>query len=202
VGGQPSARQHDRRPPRVPGEDQRGRHTADHFYHAAGDEIQGDSQGRAGHAEVEIARDGEVAGERRILEVPHAGRAHAGFGEPVVEPGRGAVAKVGANRLMNRAQHLKQHEDGAGEGQRTGEGLATLHGGDEHAHGDGEGRREGASEQEGRPPGGGKAGVRFRQDGEELPFLALGEPLEHTVFWHRTVWRGLCPARDQARPQT
>ena len=59
--------------------------------------------GGPGHAEVEVARDGEVAGELRVLEVPHARRAHAGLGEPVVEPGRGAVAEVGADRLVDRA---------------------------------------------------------------------------------------------------
>ena len=111
VRRQPRAREHDRRPPRVPGEDHGGGDAADHLDHAAGDEIHGDRQRRAGHPEVEVARDGEVAGERRILEVPHARRAHAGLGEPVVEPRGSAVAEVGADRLMNRAEHLKQHED-------------------------------------------------------------------------------------------
>ena len=121
VRRQPRAREHDRRPPRISGEDHGGRDAADHLDHAGGDEIHGDRQRRAGHPEVEVARDGEVAGERRILEVPHARRAHAGLGEPVVEPGGGAVAEVGADRLMNRAEHLEQHEDRAGKRERTGE---------------------------------------------------------------------------------
>ena len=121
VRRQPRAREHDRRPPRVSGEDHGGRDAADHLDHAARDEIHGDRQRRAGHPEVEVARDGEVAGERRILEVPHARRAHAGLGEPVVEPGGRAVAEVGADRLMNRAEHLKQHEDRAGKRERTGQ---------------------------------------------------------------------------------
>ncbi len=179
VRRQPRAREHDRRPPRVSGEDHGGRDAADHLDHAARDEIHGDRQRRAGHPEVEVARHGEVAGERRILEVPHARRAHAGLGEPVVEPCGGAVAEVGADRLMNRAEHLKQHEDRAGKRERTGERIAALHGADEHAHRDRERRRQDPSQQQGRPPGGGEARVRLRQDAEELPFLALGQSLEH-----------------------
>ena len=157
VRRQPRAREHDRRPPRVPGEDHGGRDAADHLDHAGRDEIHGDRQRRAGHPEIEVARDGEVAGERRILEVPHARRAHAGFGEPVVEPGGGAVAEVGADRLMNRAEHLKQHEDRAGERERAGERIAALDGADEHAHRDRERRRQDASQQEADPPGGGES---------------------------------------------
>ncbi len=125
--------------------------------------------------QIEIARDGEVAGERRILEVPHARRAHAGFGQPVVEPCGGAVAEIGADRLMNRAEHLQQHEDRAGKGERTGKRMAALHGADQHAHRDRERRRQDPSQQQSRPPGGGETQVRLRQDGEELPFLALGQ---------------------------
>ena len=80
---------------------------------------------------------------------------------------------------MNRAEHLKQHEDRAGKRERTGERIAALHGADEHAHRDRERRRQDPSQQEGRPPSGGEARVRLRQDGEELPFLALGQWLEH-----------------------
>ena len=54
-----------------------------------------------------------------IFEVPHARRTHAGLGEPVVEPGGGAIAEVGADRLMNRAEHLQQDEDRAGKRERT-----------------------------------------------------------------------------------
>ena len=53
--------------------------------------------------EVEVAGDGEVAGELGVFEVAHAGRADAGLGQSVVEPGRGAVAEVGADRLVDRA---------------------------------------------------------------------------------------------------
>ena len=59
---QPRTREHYRRPPRISGEDHGGRDTANHLDHAARDEIHGDREGRAGHPEVEIARDGEIAG--------------------------------------------------------------------------------------------------------------------------------------------
>ncbi len=107
----PSAREHDWRPPRVSGEDHGARDAADHFHHAAGDEIQRDGQWRPGHSEIEIARDGEIAGKRWILEVSHARRTHTGLGKPVVEPCRSAIAEVGAERLMNRTEHLEQYED-------------------------------------------------------------------------------------------
>ena len=122
--------------------------------------------------EIKIAGHGEVGGQRRIFQVPDAGRAHAGFGQPVVEPGRGAVAEVGAERLVNRAEHLQQDEDRAGKGQRAGERVAALHGADQHAHGDGERRRQDAAQQQHRPPARSQSRSRFGQDGEELPFLA------------------------------
>ena len=54
-----------------------------------------------------------------------------------------------------------------------------MHGADEHAHRDRKRCGQDPSQQEGRPPGSGEAGVRLRQDAEELPFLALGQSLEH-----------------------
>ena len=176
---QPRAREHDRRPPGVSGQDHGGRDAADHLHHAGRDEIHGDGERRPGHPQVEVARHGEIAGERRIFEVPHAGRAHAGLGEPVIEPCGSAIAKVGAERLMNRAEHLQQHEDRAGECERTGQRIAVLHRAHQHAHRDGECRRQYPSKNKDRPPSGRQAGVRLRQDGEELPFLALGQWLEH-----------------------
>ena len=56
---------------------------------------------------------------------------------------------------------------------------SPRHGADEHAHRDGEDRRQDPSQQKGRPPSGGEARVRFRQDAEELPFLTLGQSLKH-----------------------
>jgi len=81
--------------------------------------------------------------------------------------------------LMNRAEHLKQHEDRAGKREWAGETIAALHRGDEHAHRYRERRRQDSPEKEDRPPSGREARVRLRQDAEELPFLAIGQSLEH-----------------------
>jgi hypothetical protein len=80
---------------------------------------------------------------------------------------------------MNGAEHLKQHEDRAGKGQRTRQGIAALHSRDQHAHRDRERRRQNPSQQEGDPPSGGEARRRLRQDAEENPFLALSQTPEH-----------------------
>ena len=69
---------------------------------------------------------------------------------------------------MNRRQHLQQDEDDADEGERAGEAVAALHRADEHAHRDGEDRRQHAAQHEHDPPGDREAAVGLRQDGEEL----------------------------------
>ena len=74
--------------------------------------------------EVELAGHGEVAGELRVLEVAHARRPHAGLGQPVVEPGGDAAAEVGADRLVDRGEHLQQHEDDADEGRAARPGVS------------------------------------------------------------------------------
>ena len=89
-----------------------------------GDEIHRDRQRRPGHPEVEVARDGEVVGERRIFEVAHSRRAHAGLGQPVVQPRGGAVPEIGADRLMDRRQHLEQEKGDADERQRARQAVA------------------------------------------------------------------------------
>ncbi len=91
----------------------------------------------------------------------HAGRAHAGFGEPVIEPRGGAVAQVGAERLVDGAEHLQQDEDDADKRQRAGERVPALHGADQHAHGDRKRSRQDAAQQQHRPPAGGQAGSAF-----------------------------------------
>src|SRR4029077_10580444 len=174
VRRQPGARQQDRRPPRVSREDHSGSYTTDHLNHAGRDEIHGDRQRRAGHSEVKVACHREVAGERGILEVSHAGRTHAGLSQPIVEPSGGTVAETGAKRLVNRTEHLEQHEDRAGKREWPDERMAVLHSTDQDAHRDGKCRRKDSSERESRPPGRSQAAVSLRQDTEELPFLARG----------------------------
>ena len=78
----------------------------------------------------------------------HAGRPHAGVGEPVVEPRRGAIAEVRAERPVDGRQHLQQHERRPGQRERAGQRRAALHRADQHAHGDGEGDRQHAAQHE------------------------------------------------------
>ena len=54
-----------------------------------------------------------------IFEVAHPRRPHAGEGEPVVEPGGGPAAEIGADGLVDRRQHLERDEHGAHEDQRA-----------------------------------------------------------------------------------
>ena len=168
-----------RRPPRV-AEEHGGRSEApDHLHQSAGDEVQPVGQRRPGHAEVEVARDGEVAGEARVLEVAHAGRAHAGAREAVVEPGRGPVAEIVAEGCVDRREHLQEDENDAGEHERADQAVAALHGRDEQAHGNREDRGQDAAKQQDDPPRDGEAAVRLWQHREKLPLVALAQTLPH-----------------------
>ena len=73
-----------------------------------------------------------------VFQVAHAGRPDAGFGQPVVEPGRGAVAEVGADGVVDRIEDLQKHEDAAGERERHRQRVAASHSADQDAHRDGE----------------------------------------------------------------
>ena len=95
-------------------------------------------------------------------------------------PGGRAVAQIGAQRLMNRTEYLKEDENCTDKGERTREGMAVLHCTDENTHGNGESRRQRAPEQQGKPPREGKAWGCFRQDAEEFPLLAFGQTLPHS----------------------
>ncbi len=64
VGRQPAAGEHQRRPPGEGEQHHRRSDAAEQLYQAAGDEVHGDRQRRPGHAEVEVAGDGQVIGER------------------------------------------------------------------------------------------------------------------------------------------
>jgi hypothetical protein len=67
--------------------------------------------------QIESARDGQVGGKSRILEVRDAGGTQARVGQLVVEPGRGPIAEVGADGLMNGMDDLQQAKDEADERQ-------------------------------------------------------------------------------------
>jgi len=133
--------------------------------------------GGTGHSKVEVARDGEVGGKLRIFEVPHASRSDASLGKPIVEPRGGAVAEIGADRLMDRCEHLEQDKHGANQRKRPGKAPSALDCAHEAAHGDGEHRRQHASQDKCDPPGHRETVISLRQDSEELPFITLTQAL-------------------------
>ncbi len=131
--------------------------------------------GGPGHAEIEVARHGEIAGELRILEMADARRPDAGVGQTVVEPRRHAIAKVRADREVQRPEHLQQQEYDAREHERPRERIAALHGGDEHAHGDRECGGQRAAQQQDEPPRDGQRAAGPRENGKELPLVSRAE---------------------------
>ncbi len=76
---------------------------------------------------------------------------------------------------MNRAEHLKAHDDRADKRERTGESIAALHGSDEHAYGDRERSREGFLSARGPSTRRQRGQSLPSVDGEELPLLAPGQ---------------------------
>ena len=129
--------------------------------------------------EVELAGDGQVAGELQVFEVPHAGRPDAGLDEAVVEPGRDAAAQVGADRLVDRSQHLQEHEDDAhdGEGRRQVDRRAAPR--PRARPWPRRARRTRCPRRQDGPPGDGQRAVRSGQDREELPLLAVAQRTQH-----------------------
>jgi hypothetical protein len=169
VSGQPRTGQHDRRPPTEAGQHDRRGEAGDDVDQPDRDEIHGDEQRRTLDAHVEVARHGQVGGELLVFEVTDAGRIDAGGREPVVQPGRGAVAEIGADRRVYRAEHLQREEHHAGEDERTGQPATRLHGADQHTDGDGQHRRQQATGKHGGPPRDRQAPVGAWQGGEEVP---------------------------------
>ena len=177
VCSQPGAGQQERRPPGVRGQHHGRRHTSQPFDEAAGDEVHRDEQRRTGHPEIEVPCHGEVGGQPRILEMPHARREGGRVRQPVVQPRGEAIAEVGAERLVDRSQALQQDEDRAGKGEGPGQRRPALHGADEHAHRDAErGRQHPARDQHG-PPSDREPSIRLREHAEKLPFLPIAQPL-------------------------
>ena len=95
VRRQPAAGEHERRPPGEGEQHDRRGEAADQLDQAAGDEVHRDTTA-AGPVMPRSKSRATVrsAGERRVFEVAHARRAHARFGQPVVEPRRRAIAEV------------------------------------------------------------------------------------------------------------
>ena len=172
VRRQPGAGQDERSPPAIAGQDHGAGQPADHLHQPAGDEVHREPERRPGDAEVEVAGGGQVSGESWVFEVADASGPDARLGQLIVEPGRGALAEAGADRLVERREHLEQHEDDGGERQGDGEIGATLDRADQHAHGDAERGRQHAPQHQHRPPDGGQRGIGLRQHADDLPLVA------------------------------
>lgn len=138
-----------------------------------------DEQRRAGHAQVEVAGDRQVAGELGVFQVAHPRRADACLGQSVVQPGGRAVAQVGAQCLVNRREDLEQDEDDAHESKPLSEALAALDTGNQHSHGDGEDCGQHASKHQHNPPQDSLRCGCFRQHSEELPLVPCAQTLQH-----------------------
>jgi hypothetical protein len=136
-------------------------------------------EGRPADAEVEVAGHREVVRELRILEVTHARRLHARGGEPVVEPGGGAAAEVRADRVMDRREHLEQHEHDAHEAEGPGQRLAALDGAHQRAHRHREARRQQPAQREEGPPGDREGAVGPGEDAGELPLAPRAQARDH-----------------------
>ena len=179
VRAEPRPGQHEGRPPRVAEQDDRGGEPRDDQDEPRGDELDVDVHGRPGHSRVELPSHGQVGGELRVLEVPHPRRPHARFGQPVIEPGRHPAPEVGADRLVDRVEHLQEDEHHPDDRERRRQPLAPLHRPDEGPHGNGEPRRQQAAQEKDGPPGKRQPSVRPGQDGKELPLRPLTQSTQH-----------------------
>ena len=118
VRRQPGARQYERRPPREARQYHRRGQPADHLHRSRGDEVHRDPDRRPRYSLIEFPRHRKIAGELRILEVPHARRPDARGRQPVVEPRGGAAPEILSYRLLDWRQHLQQDEARANDNQR------------------------------------------------------------------------------------
>ena len=192
VGGEPGAAEQQRRPPGPGGEHHRRGDAAHPLHQPGGDEVHRDGHRRTADAEIEVARHREVGGEPRTLEVPHARRPHAGDGELIVEPGRRPAAEVGAGRLVDRRQHLQQHEHDSDRRQRRRQAAPPLHRAHQRPHRDREQRRQQPAQHEDGPPGRRQRAAGRRQHGREAHVVTRAQALERgNDQWH---YRDRAPA--------
>ena len=196
VGCEPRASQDEGRPPRVGKEHNGARETTDHLHEPAGNEIHGNRQRWTGHPKIEVACDRELAGQVGILEVTNARWQYACLSEPIVEPCSGAVAKIGADRVVDRSEHLKQDEHGAGYRERAGQAVSALDRANEQTHGNGECRGQHAPQDEHEPPRRGEGGVGLWEDAEELPFVALTQRPKYHSFLQASITARAKASRD------
>ena len=142
-----------------------------------GDEVHRDRQRRPGHAAVEVPGHLQVGRELGVLEMPDARTGDAGVGQLVVEPRRGAVAEVRAERGVQRAQDLQQDEQDADHAERNGQrARVMLDRADKDAGGDGEPGRQQPAQRQQRPPADRHRPVRTPERGRELQLLPGAQP--------------------------
>jgi hypothetical protein len=177
----PRGDEHQRRPPTEAEQHHRGSEPADQLDQAARDEVDVQVHRRSGLPAVELARDGQVLAQLRILEVPDPRRPDAGLRERIVQVRRHAAAEVGADRLMHRRQHLQQDERRTHQAQRRGQRGPVLHRADQPPHRDREDRGQRAPRQQERPPDRGQPPIGPWQHGEELPLRALTQSAHHLL---------------------
>ena len=184
---EPRSGEHDGRPPRIPCEHDGRGESAYHFDHAVGDKVHRNRHGRAGDAEIEIARHAEIAGELRIFEMAHTGRAQARGSEAIVEPCRSSVAEIRAGCLMHRRKNLQQHENRAGERERKGEAGSVFHGRHQRAHGDREQRGQRSAKDQQRPPEDRKRTIGARKNAGEFPQFVRAPAADDTFHAGHSV---------------
>ena len=107
------------------GEKDRRTEADDKVDKAAGDEIHGDVERRAHHAEVEVAGHRQVGGQFAAFQMGDAWRCHAYGDEPVVQVGRHPPAEVRRHHLMERLGDQQQGERHADHDQWTGKRRAS-----------------------------------------------------------------------------
>ena len=152
VGAPPGQTQHDRRPPAEPDEDDRRGEPAEQVDQAAGDEVHRDVQRRSHDPEVEVPGGDEVVDQLGILQVADAGRSDGCVGQLAVQPVRRAAPEVGADGLVQRREDLHRRQRDARRGERPAERRAVVDRADDHADGDGQHRRQRATDDDEDPP--------------------------------------------------
>ena len=186
VRGRPGEHEQQRLPPAVPGQHDGRGDAGEQADEAVGDEVHGVRQRRPGDSEVEVAGHRQVVGEVGPFEVGDAWRLDRRRHQPVVERRRRALAEVGADDLVQRADDLGGDEhDGEGD-ERRGERLAVGDGGDQPARCDGDRRGQRATHDEAGPPD-----QRLRRRGaeeraEQDPLLAPAQAFDHDASSGRT----------------
>ncbi len=179
MGRSPCRHENQRCPPCESDEDDGRGHTADGTNQACGNEVDVEVHRRTRHAAVELARGRQILSKVGILQMADAGWFNAGANERLVEPSGHLVAKVHADRGLDRIQDQHEHEDPTGQSKGGCDRSSLL----DCADGGADGHRKDCGhrtvQDQECPPDRGQHRIGFRQCAEELPLLPRPEPLEH-----------------------